>query len=79
MRGNYDAAARGFNEIATASGPVPSWLKAAALLNLGWTHDLAGRRAEALKAYKRVVDDYEKEAAAGAARVGLISPYRRMT
>jgi hypothetical protein len=75
-RGNFEAAGHGFNEIVSANASVPSWLKAAAMLNLGWTHDLAGRRAEALKVYKRVVDDYENEAAAGAARVGLISPYR---
>lgn len=79
MRGNYDAAARGFGEIATASGQIAPWIKAAAILNLAWTHDIAGRRAEALKLYKKIVDDYENEAASGAARVGLISPYRRIT
>jgi tetratricopeptide (TPR) repeat protein len=76
-RGNYEAAGRGFNEIVASRASMPSWLKAAAMLNLGWTHDLAGRRTEALKVYKRVVDDYESEAAASAARVGLIAPYRR--
>jgi tetratricopeptide (TPR) repeat protein len=74
-RGDYQRAGQAFNEIANANGPMPAWLKAAAMLNLGWTHDIAGRRAEALKIYKRVVDDYENEAAAGSARVGLISPY----
>jgi hypothetical protein len=77
MRGNYGTASQGFTEIAASNAPMPSWLKAAAMVNLGWTHDIAGRRAEALKVYKRVVDDYENEAASGAARVGLISPYRR--
>jgi hypothetical protein len=56
---------------------MPSWIKAASLLNLAWTHDLGGRRQEALKLYKRVVDDFENEAPASAARIGLVSPYRR--
>jgi Tetratricopeptide repeat len=77
-RGNYDAAARGLNDIVAARTPMPAWLKAAAMLNLAWTDDIAGRRAEALKLYKRIVDDYENEAAADAARVGLISPYKRV-
>ena len=47
------------------------------MLNLAWTHDIAGRRAEAVKLYKRIVDDYENEASSGSARVGLISAYRR--
>ena len=47
------------------------------MLNLAWTHDIAGRRAEAVAVYKTIVDKYENEAASGAARVGLISPYRR--
>jgi tetratricopeptide (TPR) repeat protein len=76
-RGNFETAGRAFSEIAATSAPLPSWLKAAALLNLGWTQDLAGRRADAIKSYKRVVDEFENEASAGPARVGLISPYRR--
>ena len=36
----------------------------------------AGMRADALKLYKRIVDDYENEAPANAARLGLIAPYR---
>jgi tetratricopeptide (TPR) repeat protein len=75
-RGNYEVAGRGYSEIATAGAPMPSWLKAQAIVNLGWTQDIAGRRAEAIKSYKRVVDDFENEAAAGPARLGLISPYR---
>jgi len=76
-RGNYDSAARAFNEIVSATAPIPSWLKAAAMLNLAYTHDIAGRRKDAVTFYRTVVDKYENEAAAGAARVGLISPYRR--
>jgi hypothetical protein len=77
VRGNYDHAARMLNDVVSATTPMPAWLKAQAMLNLGWTHDLAGRRAEATKLYKRIVDDYENEAAAGAARIGLITAYRR--
>jgi tetratricopeptide repeat protein len=77
MRANYDVAARVLNEIVLAKAPMPAWLKAQAMLNLAWTHDLAGRRAEALRLYKQIVDDYEREAASNPARVGLISPYRR--
>ena len=39
-------------------------------------HDLAGRREEARKAYQKVIDDFEKQNAAEAARIGLITPYR---
>ena len=46
------------------------------MLHLAWTHDLAGRRAEAIKLYKQIVDDYETEGPASAARLGLIAPYR---
>jgi tetratricopeptide (TPR) repeat protein len=56
---------------------VPDWLKAAALLTAARTHDLAGRRDAAKKLYQLVVDDYEKERAAGAAKLGLITPYKR--
>jgi tetratricopeptide (TPR) repeat protein len=77
MRGNYDIAARAFNEIASSNAQMPTWLKAQAMLNLAWTHDLAGQRAEAIRLYKQIVDNYEREAASSAARVGLISPYRR--
>lgn len=76
-RGNYDDAARMLNEIVSSTAPMPGWVKAQAMLTLGWTHDLAGRRAEATKLYKRIVDDYENEAASGAARIGLITAYRR--
>jgi tetratricopeptide (TPR) repeat protein len=73
-RARHAAAAAEFQAIASA--PTPGWLKAAALLHLAWTHDLAGRRAEAVKIYKRIVDDHEDEGPAGAARLGLIAPYR---
>ena len=72
----YDAAASGMQAIASASTSMPDWLKAAALLHLGYTHDLAGRRAEAVKLYERVVDSYEDDSSAAAARVALVAPYR---
>lgn len=75
-RADYAAAARQFDAIVTARARMPDWLKANALIHLAWTHDLAGRRAEAVRLYKQVVDDYEDEAPAGSARIGLLSPYR---
>jgi hypothetical protein len=75
-RGQYAVAGAQFQEIVASPARMPAWLKAAALLHLAWTHDLAGRRADALKLYKLIVDDYENEAAAAAARLGLIAPYR---
>ncbi|MGH9173440.1 MAG: tetratricopeptide repeat protein, partial [Vicinamibacterales bacterium] len=75
-RREYAEAAMGMKAIVTTTSRIPNWLRAAAMLNLAWTHDLAGRRAEALKLYQRIVDDYEDEGPAGAARVGLIAPYR---
>jgi tetratricopeptide (TPR) repeat protein len=56
---------------------APAWLKALALLHVGRVHDLGGRRADALRAYERVVDAYERESAAFAARIGMITPYVR--
>ncbi len=75
-RGNYSQASAALSAIVTTTERMPSWLKAAAMLTLGWTHDIAGRRAEALRLYKRIVDDFENETAAGSARLGLIAPYR---
>jgi hypothetical protein len=75
-RGRYAAAATAMNAIATTTSRIPDWLRAAAMLNLAWMHDIAGRRTEALNLYKRIVDNYEDEAPASAARVGLIAPYR---
>jgi tetratricopeptide (TPR) repeat protein len=55
----------------------PEGLRANAWLYIGRAHDLAGRREEARKAYQKVVDDFEKQRAADAARIGLLTPYRR--
>lgn len=75
-RGSYDAAARALEPIVSTGAKIPRWLRAAAMLNLGWTYDIGGRRADALKLYKRIVDDYEDQSAANGARLGLLAPYR---
>jgi hypothetical protein len=51
-------------------------LKAQALLHTARAHDVRGRRAEARRLYDRIVDDYENESVAFAARVGLITAYQ---
>jgi tetratricopeptide (TPR) repeat protein len=76
-RERYDAAATGMQAIVNSPASMPDWLKAAALLHLAYTHDLAGRRSEALRLYRRVVDRYEDDSSAGAARLGIIAAYRR--
>jgi thioredoxin-like negative regulator of GroEL len=56
---------------------APSWIRAQALLIVARAQDLAGQREPAKKTYQRIVDDYEHDAAAWPARVGLVTPYRR--
>ena len=68
---------REFQAVADGGKAVPDQFKALSLLQIGRVHDLAGRRDQAVKAYQKVVDQYDKQAAAGAARVGLVTPYRR--
>lgn len=75
-RGAHPAAAAQLEPIAATAARVPGWLRAGALLHLAWARDLDGRRREALALYRRIVDDFENEAPAGAARLGLIAPYR---
>jgi hypothetical protein len=75
-RGNYAASAQGMEALVAPSARIPAWLKAAALLNLANSYDILGRRPEALRLYKRIVDDFENESPVGAARIGLITPYR---
>jgi hypothetical protein len=48
------------------------------MLYLARVHDLRGRREEAVRLYKKIVDSFENEGAAGAARLGLVTPYRRL-
>jgi TolA-binding protein len=74
-KGETKGLAEEFAAIADAKDS-PDWLRAAALLQLGRVHDVSGRRADAKKAYERVVDAYERESAAWPARVGLVTAYR---
>jgi tetratricopeptide (TPR) repeat protein len=75
-RGDAAGAAGEFSALANLKS-APTWLRSQSLLYLGRCHDLAGRRAEAIKVYERVREDYEKESAAYRAQVGLVTPYKR--
>lgn len=75
-KGDYEPAATALHVIVAASAPMPDWVRANALLHLAYTHDLAGRRDEAIKLYRRIVDKYEEEGVAGLARSGLVAPYQ---
>ena len=75
-KGETKGLAEEFAAIADAKDS-PDWLRAAALLQLGRVHDVSGRRADAKKAYERVVDVYERESASWPARVGLVTAYQR--
>jgi len=76
LSGFPDRAAATFSQLA-ANRTASSSMRAMSLMYTGRIHDLAGRRAEAIKVYKQVVDQYENEYAAGVARAGLLAPYRR--
>jgi hypothetical protein len=75
-RRDYGRAAAALEAIVASTARMPDWLKASALLHLAWTRDLAGRRADAVVLYKRIVADFDDETAARPARVGLLAPYR---
>lgn len=76
LSGFPDRAAVPFSQLA-ANRTASSSMRAMSLMYTGRVHDLAGRRTEAIKVYKQVVDQYENEYAAGVARAGLLTPYRR--
>jgi tetratricopeptide (TPR) repeat protein len=59
-----------------ATRAAPETIRAMSLLYVGRVYDLTGRRAEAIKTYEKVVDDFEKQRAADFARVGLLTPYK---
>jgi tetratricopeptide (TPR) repeat protein len=65
-----------FEALTTAPG-APDWVRAASWLYVGRIDDLTGRRAAAVRAYQKVVDDYGDERASLAAQVGVITPYQR--
>ena len=56
---------------------APNWIRAQSHLIVARAHDLAGRREQAKQTYETIVDDFDREAAAWPARVGLVTPYRR--
>ena len=75
-RRDYARATPELEATVATQAELPDWLRANALLALAWTRDLAGRRDDALALYRRVVDSYEDESAAGPARIGLLTAYR---
>ena len=76
LRGRPDQALPVFTALADGGKTVQVAIRASALLYVGRTHDLAGQREDARKAYQRVVDDYETQGrTAAAARSGLLTPY----
>jgi hypothetical protein len=78
-RGELEKAQAAFDGIVSSNpGKMPNWLKANSMLYLARVHDLRGRREEAVRLYKKIVDSFENEGAAGAARLGLVTPYRRL-
>jgi tetratricopeptide (TPR) repeat protein len=75
-RGDYDRAYVAFSQIVNNNLPkVSNWIKANALLHLARVFDIRGQREQAVKLYKRVVDEYEDEDAADNARFGLLTRY----
>jgi hypothetical protein len=75
-RGDYARATPELEALVATSARIPDWLRANALLALAWTRDLGGRRADAISLYRRIVDEYDEESAAGPARIGLLTAYR---
>ena len=65
-----------FSALATNKS-VPEAIRANSLLYAARVHDLAGRRATAIKTYEAVTDQFEKTRAGALARIGLVTPYKR--
>ena len=59
-----------------ADRTAPESVRANALLYAARAQDLAGRRDEARRTYQKVIDEFEKQGAAGRAKVGLVTPYK---
>jgi hypothetical protein len=79
-RGRLEAAMPVFTSLAAAGKAVNDQIRAQSQLNVGRIHDLAGRRAEAKKAYEKVIDGFPQQGfAVNAAKVGLLTAYRRPT
>ena len=77
LRGDQERALPELIALGNAGGAVPEWLRAGALLDVARTYDLGGRRADAVRIYERIVDQYESQRPSQAARLGLITPYVR--
>lgn len=80
-RDRLDRAADLFNRIvAGANRGTPTWIKGPSMLYLARIHDIRGQRQQAIALYRRIVKEFdETDFAVQAAKVGLISPYRRAT
>ena len=77
LRGETERAIPELLPLSTGGKIVPDPIKASALLDIARAHDLAGRRDAARKTYQRIIDNYETQRAAQAARLGLLTPYKR--
>jgi tetratricopeptide (TPR) repeat protein len=61
-----------------ADKTVPENIRASAWLHAGRIYDVMGRREDAKRAYKKVIDDYEKQGRpVNYAKTGLVTPFRR--
>jgi tetratricopeptide (TPR) repeat protein len=79
-RDSLDRALAGFREIVeSVPAAKPAWVRSGATLYLARTHDLLGQRQEAIRCYKKILSDHEKDGDALAARIGLLAPYRRIS
>ena len=77
LEGRTSEARRLFGELKQRAGRrTPRWLTAGTLLHLARLHDVAGERKRAVKLYEEVVDDFEEEPEALAARIGMLNPYQ---
>jgi tetratricopeptide (TPR) repeat protein len=79
-RDSLSHALAGFRTI-VQSTPVakPVWVRAGATLYLARTHDLLGQRQEAIRCYRTILSEYEKDGDTMAARMGLLAPYRKIS
>lgn len=78
-RDRLDRAADLFNRIiGGANRGTPTWIKGPSMLYVARIHDIWGQRPQATALYQRIVKEFDDtDFAVQAAKVGLISPYRR--
>ena len=74
---DFDQALENLKRVAARSEEVDLNTGSYALLRIGQLHDLAGRRAEALAAYRKTIEYAPQSEAAGEAKKYLAAPYRR--